>query len=74
MNEHDQVVLTVDMPSHRLRAGDVGTIVHVHRGGDAYEVELAALDGETLAVVTVSEAELRAVREREIVHARAYSG
>jgi len=74
MKEHDTVVLAVDLPQHQLRAGDVGTVVHVHRGGEAYEVEFAALDGETLAVVTVPAADARAVREREIVHARAFSG
>ncbi len=33
IKEHDVVVLTQDLPDVRLRAGDVGTVVHVHQGG-----------------------------------------
>jgi hypothetical protein len=70
MKELDSVVLAVDLPAHRLKAGDVGTIVHVHEGGKGFEVEFVALDGETIAVVTLVPTELRPVGRREIVHAR----
>ena len=29
MKELDSIVLAVDLPAHRLKKGDVGTIVHV---------------------------------------------
>lgn len=32
IQEHDCVVLTRDLPSEGLVAGDVGTVVHVHKG------------------------------------------
>jgi len=71
IKELDSVVLAVDVPAHRLKAGDVGTIVHAHGGGKGYEVEFVALDGETVAVVTLTTAEFRPIGRREIAHARA---
>lgn len=45
---HDSVVLTVDLPNERLAAGDIGTVVHVHRGGEGYEVEFMTLHRQTV--------------------------
>ena len=70
IRQHDRVVLRADLPDEKLAAGDVGTVVHVHRGGTAYEVEFVALDGETVAVVTLERAQVRPVERREITHAR----
>jgi hypothetical protein len=71
MKEHERVVLKTAVPSEALKAGDVGTVVHVYRDGLAYEVEFTTLDGKTAAVVTVEAAQIRPVRKREITHARA---
>jgi len=68
--EHDRVVLSADMPRDGLMAGDVGTVVHVYRGGRTFEVEFVSLDGKTAAVVTVAKRQVRTVRENEIAHAR----
>jgi hypothetical protein len=73
LKEHDQVVLCSDAPQHRLEAGDVGTIVHVHDGGKAFEVEFVALDGETAAVVTLEGTQVRPVHRGEIAHAREFA-
>jgi len=70
IKELDSVVLAVDLPTLRLKAGDVGTVVHVHGTGTGFEVEFVALDGETIAVTTLTPSELRPVGRREIVHAR----
>ena len=70
LSEHDRVVLVTDLPGKKLAAGDVGTIVHVHGEGRAYEVEFVALDGETVAVVTLNANQVRPVQHREITHAR----
>ncbi len=70
MKEHDRVVLTNDLPEHSLEAGDVGSIVHVYGGEPAYEVEFVALDGQTVAVVTIAADKLRDVRRNEVTHAR----
>lgn len=68
--ELDLLVLTEDLPRHGLRTGDVGTVVHVYRDGQAYEAEFASLGGATLAVATVEAAQARPVTSRDIAHAR----
>ena len=70
VKEHDRVVLRDDLPQEKLAAGDVGIVVHVHGDGQAYEIEFVALDGETVAIVTLERAQIRPVERREITHAR----
>jgi len=69
ISELDSVILTVDLPDHHLQKGDVGTVVlnHHDRG---YEVEFVALDGETIAVVSLTPSEIRPIGKGEIPHAR----
>jgi ATP-dependent exoDNAse (exonuclease V) alpha subunit len=73
IKEHDRIVLTIDVPEEGLRAGDVGTVVHVHKRDQAYEVEFVALDGETVTVATLRASEVRPIAHREIAHARPMS-
>jgi hypothetical protein len=70
LHEHNRVVLTEPITDLGLENGDVGTIVHVHAGGAAYEVEFVSLDGETSIVSTVKASALRSVLKREIPHVR----
>ena len=70
INEHERVVLTVAVPEEGLEPGDVGTVVHIYRDGQAYEVEFVALDGRTAAVATLEASQVRPVSGREITHAR----
>lgn len=70
IKEHDRIVLKSDITAEGLKAGDVGTVVHIYRDGLAYEVEFTTLDGDTAAVVTVESSQVRAVHKREITHAR----
>lgn len=70
IKEHDRVVLTAAVPEHKLEPGDVGTVVHIYRDGQAYEVEFVTLDGRTAAVVTLDAAKVRPVAQDEITHAR----
>ena len=44
--EHDRVVLTDDICDTDLKAGDLGTIVHIYPNAEAFEVEFLALDGK----------------------------
>jgi len=56
------VILTKDLPNEDLKAGDVGTIVdrHVVPGmEDGYSVEFFDMSGDTVAVVTLPESQLR---------------
>ena len=70
----ERVVLTNNLPERGLRAGDVGTIVLIHNQGEGYEVEFVALDGETIAVVSVYANQVRRVRSGEIAHVRSVKG
>ena len=70
IKEHDCVVLTEDLPAEGLKAGDIGTVVHVHAGGAGYEVEFMTLAGQTLAVVTVLPPQIRAITRRDVAHVR----
>lgn len=70
IREHERIVLTGDLPKDGLKSGDVGTVVHIHGDGEAFEVEFFTLDGETAAVATVPRAQVRPVSNRDITHAR----
>jgi hypothetical protein len=70
IQEHDRVVLTRDIRGEDLVAGDVGTIVHVHTDGKAFEIEFMTDDGQTASVATVEASAVRPVTGREITHSR----
>ena len=70
IKEHDCVVLTKNLPEENLEAGDVGTVVHIHKDGVAYEVEFVTLAGDTVAVATVEASDLRPVGRRDLNHVR----
>ena len=70
MKELDQIVLTADLPKEGLKAGDVGMVVHIHRGGEAFEVEFMTLAGETVVVTTVLASQVRPITNRDITHTR----
>ena len=68
--EHDCVVLTKNLPEEGLEAGDIGTIVHIHKGGEGYEVEFMTLTGETVALVTLLAGQVRPFNRRDLAHTR----
>jgi hypothetical protein len=70
IRELDRVVLTTDLPEYKLKKGDIGTVVLVHQGGKGYEVEFVTLDGETVAVISLFDTQLRPIGHREIAQAR----
>lgn len=70
IKEHDRVVLETPVPAEGLEAGDVGTVVHLYRDGEAYEVEFVTLDGHTASIVTLKVAQVRPVTRRDLTHTR----
>ncbi|MYH69401.1 MAG: DUF4926 domain-containing protein [Gammaproteobacteria bacterium] len=70
LEEHDRIVLTDNISDLSLEAGDVGTIVHIHQGGQAFEVEFLTLDGNTATLATVLSSQARPVTHTDITHAR----
>ncbi|GAB4498345.1 MAG: DUF4926 domain-containing protein [Anaerolineales bacterium] len=72
IRELDIVVLAKDLEAYHLYQGDVGTVVHCYTTGTAFEVEFVTGEGKTIAVVTLTESEIRQMRHQEILHARAF--
>ena len=70
IKEHDRVVLRKAIPEQGLKTGDVGTVVHVYKKEEAFEVEFVTLDGETVAIATLVASQIRPVQRKEITHAR----
>ena len=66
LQEFEQITLTADIPDEELKAGDVGTIVHIHPQGVAYEVEFFSPAGNTIAVATVENYQARPATPDEI--------
>ena len=65
--EHDRGVL---MDNMALKAGDVGTIVHIYPHAAAFEIEFLALDSSTAGFVTVGASQMRPPARTNITHAR----
>lgn len=70
IKELDRVALTQSIPEQRLEAGDVGTVVMVHKEGEGFTLEFVSLTGETVAIATVRADAVRELRRREITHVR----
>lgn len=68
--EHSLVVLDRDPDHENLSRGDVGTVVHVYKGGAAYEVEFVDGGGSTIALITVDSADVRRIEPGELLHTR----
>ena len=64
------MVLMQDLTGASLKAGDIGTVVHLHQGGAGYEVEFMTLAGETITVATLLPSQIRAISRRDIAHVR----
>ena len=65
IEEFETVTLANDLPSAGLMAGNAGTVVAVHDGGEAYDVEFVDGEGCTIALETLRAGEIRAVRGRK---------
>ena len=66
----DTVVLSRDLPDHRLKQGDIGAVVHSYKEGKAFEIEFITGQGQTLAVVTLDSQDVRLMEDKEILHVR----
>jgi hypothetical protein len=70
IRELDTVVLTHDIEELGLKRGDVGAVVHKYQDGQTFEVEFVSAEGQTVALLTLSLADIRPMGGREILHAR----
>ena len=65
----DCVVLKRDLPAQGLRKGDIGTVVETYEP-DGFEVEFVTAAGDTIAVLTLAEHDIRAARSDDMLAAR----
>jgi hypothetical protein len=71
---YTDVALTCDLPEHRLRRGDIVKLIDHHiapDGTEGYSIEVFNAVGNTIAVTTVPASALEALREDEVLCARA---
>ena len=64
--ELDLAALTEDLPEYGLEAGEVGTVVHVHEPDASYIVEFFSPAGNTIAVATVEDHQVRPASPDEV--------
>lgn len=69
IKEHQRVILTNDLTTVGLKACGVETVIHIHRGGEAFEVESLTLHGETAAIAIVDASSIRLVIQCDMTHA-----
>lgn len=65
----DTVVLDRDLPEQGLRKGDLGAVVAVYEL-DGLEVEFVAASGKTQAVITLTDRDVRAVGDGDLIAVR----
>lgn len=70
-----RVALAVDLPEEGIRRGDVATVIEHHAAPaptvePGYSVEVFNAIGETLAVLTLPESHLAALRNDEVLSVR----
>ena len=73
LHEHSQFVLIADVTGdegEELKSGDVGVIIHIHPGGEAFVGEFITLNGNSAVIATVLSSQARSVSDKDIVHAR----
>jgi len=73
-----KVALKADLPAHKLKRGDVATVVEAHPGRQGqepgYSLEVFNAVGETIAVVTVGESQIEPLNSKEVLHVRRLDG
>ncbi len=67
------VVLDRDVPQCDLRRGDLGAVVEIYEP-DGLEVEFVTASGRTQAVVTLKEADVRAIADQDLIAVRSLVG
>ena len=70
IDELDLVVLLNDNDANGLKSGDVGTVVHCYKDGKSFEVEFVSAEGKTVAVLTLTDTQIRPFEQLEILHIR----
>lgn len=72
---YSRVALAVDLPAEGIRRGDIATVAEHHAAPapgmePGYSLEVLNAVGETLAIVTLPESQIEALRRDEILSVR----
>lgn len=70
IKEFDSVLLNIDLPEDGLFVGDVGVVVDILAGGEAYYVEFMTYSGKTIAVRMLEANEVRAMKGDPMLRVR----
>jgi len=70
IEELDTVVLLHDVQTAGLVHGDVGAVVHCYENKEAFEVEFVTADGDSIALLTLTDKDIRTMQQKEILHVR----
>jgi hypothetical protein len=72
-----RVALKANLPKHRLRRGDLATIVDYHQGRPGqqpgYSLEVFNAVGDTVDVITLRESQIEPLTAESVLHARPLS-
>ena len=71
--ELDVVALTHNITEHGLSNGSKGTIVHLYRNGEAFEVEFIDNEGYLIALITLTPKDVRLVWSKHLYKDVPYS-
>ena len=68
----NRVALREHLPKYNLRRGDVATIVEHHpaTGEDGYSLEVFNALGDTIAVITVAESQIKPLKSDRVLQVR----
>jgi len=67
----DTIIITVNIPDHRVLAGDIGTVVEVYTEPHlAFDVEFVNPDGSTRALLTLSPEQVRSLSSADVLTTR----
>jgi hypothetical protein len=73
---YKDMVLTCDVPEHRLKRRDVVKLVDHHiapDGSKGYSIEVCNAVGDTIAVAVVPESSLEPLRDNEVLAVRKFA-
>lgn len=70
IHELETIVLSHDIKEHNLKKGDIGTVVHCYKNNEVFEVEFVTGGGDTIALLTLTQNDIRPIHNAEILHVR----
>jgi len=70
IRELDTFVLTHDIDEYSLKQGDIGAVVHRYSDSAAFEVEFVTAEDRTIALLTLTQADIQPMGVREVLHVR----